>query len=233
MSKPPRVRRFPGPRVWALAQEAYLAGESARSIAERLDLTVNGLRKRAARHGWTRTQYARALSRAEHPARALSALLARIGRRVDEGRLEEATELVRAAERLARAVRAAPPMPRPELSEAQMKAWRAAETRRLEAQWGARARAMAEALLSDRGYELADRWAPAALRWRARVLGPEQAAADFARGVAGGWADLYWDETGRLWPPRQPPPPPPEMMAQHRRQCAWRRANGKMGEEEV
>lgn len=233
MSKPPRIRRFPGQPTWTLAQEAYLAGESAASIAARLDLTVNGIRKRAARKGWTRTQHAEAVRRSEHPAEALRALLARIGRTLHEGRTGEAASLIADAERLARAVRAAPPMPRPAPSPEVMKAWREAETRRLEEYWGPRAREMAEALLSETGYDIGDRWAASALRWRARVLGPEQAALDFARGVSGGWAERYWNEAGELWPPRPPGSAAGDMQRQHQRGCEWRRGRGEDWEEEV
>lgn len=233
MSKPPRVRRFPGHQVWALAQDAYLGGESAGSIARRLDLTVNGIRKRAARHGWTRTRHAEAVKRSEHPAQVIIALMARVGRAMEAGRMEEASALIRDAEGVTRALRAAPPMAPPTPSPEAVRAWREAETRRLEAYWGPRARAMAEALLSDRGYDLGDRWAASALRWRARVLGPEQAAIDFARGVEGGWADRYWNEAGALWPPRPPQRPNGRMEAQHRRFCEGRRAIGRDWEEEV
>lgn len=233
MSKPPRIRRFPGQATWTLAQEAYLAGESARSIAARLDLTENGIRKRAARKGWTRTRHAEALKRSEHPAQALTALLARIGRTIHEGRLDEAAALIHGAEALARAVRAAPLMPRPEPSPEAMKAWREAETRRLENYWGPRARAMAEALLSEPGYDAGDRWAASALRWRARMLGPEQAALDFARGVSGGWAERYWDVDGTLWPARPPASPAADMQRQHQRLCDWLRDRGMDWVEEV
>lgn len=233
MTKPPRIRRFPSQQTWTLAQEAYLAGESAGSIAARLDLTVNGIRKRAARKGWTRTRHAEALKRSEHPGQALSALIARIGRMVHEGRIDEAAAAIHSAEALARAVRAAPPGPPLEPSPGVMKAWREAETRRLEAYWGPRARAMADDLLSERGYDFGDRWAASALRWRARVLGPEQAALDFARGVAGGWAERYWDETGALWPARPPDSPDGRMQRQHQRFCEGRRATGMDWVEEV
>ena len=232
MTKPPRLR-FPGPQTWALAQDAYLRGESAGSIAARLDLTVNGIRKRAARKSWTRTQHAETLKRSEHPGQALATLIARVGRMLHEGRIDEAAALTHSAEALARAVRAAPPGPPLEPSPAAMKAWREAETRRLEDYWGQRARAMAEALLSDRGYDLADRWAASALRWRARVLGPEQAALDFARGVAGGWAERYWDEDGTLWPPRPPDSPDGRMQRQHAWLAGARRASGMDWAEEV
>lgn len=233
MSKPPRIRRFPGQKVWTLAQDAYLAGESAGSIARRLDLTENGIRKRAARKGWTRTQHAEAVKRSEHPAQALTTLIARIGRAVHEGRMDDLGALVQTAGGLARAIRAAPPPPPMTPSPEVMRAWREAETRRLEEYWGRRGREMAEALLSDPGYDIADRWAASALRWRARVLGPEQAERDFVRGVEGGWADRYWDEEGRLWPAVPPNSPSNRMQLQHLRGCEWRRENGMDREEEV
>ncbi|HYC96575.1 hypothetical protein [Brevundimonas sp.] len=233
MTKPPRIRRFPGQQTWTLAQEAYLAGESARSIAARLDLTENGIRKRAARKGWTRTRHAEALKRSEHPGQALSALIARIGRMLHEGRVEEAAALTPSAEALARAVRAAPPGPPLQPSPEVMKAWREAETRRLEAYWGPRARAMAEALLRETGYDIGDRWAASALRWRARVLGPEQAALDFARGVSGGWAERYWDVDGTLWPARPPASPDGRMQRQHAWLAGARRECGMDWTEEV
>lgn len=233
MSKPPRIRRFPGQPVWTLAQDAYLAGESAASIARRLDLTVNGIRKRAARHGWTRTQHAEAVKRSEHPSQALSALLVRIGRAVHEGRMDDAGRLIHDAESLTRAIRAAPPPPPMTPSPEVMRAWRDAETRRLEEYWGQRGREMAEALLRDRGHDAADRWAASALRWRARVLGPEQAERDFVRGVAGGWAARYWDEEGRLWPAVSPNSPSGRMQVHHLRLCKGRRQHGMDWEEEV
>ncbi len=233
MNKPPRIRRFPGQKVWTLAQDAYLAGESAASIARRLDLTENGIRKRAARKGWTRTQHAEAVKRSEHPSQALSALLTRIGRAMHEGRMDDAGAMIRDAESLTRAIRAAPPPPPMTPSPEVMRAWREAETRRLEDYWGRRGREMAEALLRDRGYDVADRWAASALRWRARVLGPEQAERDFVRGVEGGWAARYWDEQGRLWPARPPNSPSGRMQVQHQRLCEGRRQHGMDWEEGV
>lgn len=225
MSKAPRVRYFPGPQVWALAQDAYLAGESAASIAGRLGLTVNGIRKRAARKGWTRTQAAEALERSRDPILAVREMLERIGPLVHAGRLEEAFELIQRASMMAHTVRAMPdPEPaRVEPDSREMRAWRAAESRRLAAEWEARAHQMARDLLTDPGYPSCDSWAIGAFRWRAEHLGPEQAALDFAKGVSGGWASRYWDEEGRLWPPRIPVAASGKMQSQHLAGCAAHR----------
>lgn len=214
MSKPPRIRRFPGPQIWALAQDAYLQGEPAASIADRLDLTVNGIRKRAARKGWTRTQAEAARKRNAHPHQALHTLLDEVGRAAAEGRLDSVLSLLTGAERLKRVAAAAPRPPLEPSPEAQAR-WRATETARLEKHWGERAFRMAQDLLSDRGYDLADNWALEALRWRARVLGPDQARRDFLRGVRGGWARRYWDEAGALLPPEPGEEPEARMWRQH------------------
>lgn len=215
MSKPPRIRRFPGSQIWALAQDAYLQGEPAASIADRLDLTVNGIRKRAVRKGWTRTQAEAARQRNAHPHQALNTLLDEVGRAAAEGRLETVLSLLTGAERLTRVAAAAPRPPLEPSPEIQAR-WREAETRRLETQWGERALRMAQALLSDRGYDLADNWSLEALRWRARVLGPDQARRDFLRGVRGGWAGRYWDEAGVWLPPDEGEQPEARMWRQHR-----------------
>ncbi|WP_396595566.1 hypothetical protein [Brevundimonas sp. R86498] len=196
----PRVRYFAGPEVWTLAQEAYLRGEAAASIAARLNLTVNGLRKRAARKGWTRTQHAAALKHNAHPAHTLSLLVERIGRLAHEGRLEEMQALVATANGLVRAVRAAPPPPRPEPSIEAQRAWRAAETARLEAVCWREAQRLAEAMLSQEAHAVSGPLSLAAYHWRARVLGPEVAEADFQRGQRGGWWRAFWDQEARLKP---------------------------------
>ena len=162
------------------------------------------------------------------PAEAFEAALARAGAAIAAGRGAEAAGLLKAAETLARLRQATPPehLPTPEEWAAQEEArrvarveeqaaWREAETARLEAHWGRRAFQMAHALLSDRGHDLADGWAVSALRWRAENLGPEQALADFARAVEGGWAARYWDEYGRLKPVEPPPLPDDRMWRQH------------------
>ena len=205
MSKPPRIRYFAGPATWALARDAYLGGEAAASIARRLGLTVNGLRKRAARHGWTRTQHARALARERRPDQVLGEMLARIGPALRDGRLEEAADLARAAERLTRVADAAerilPPTPQEEADARKAEDERiAADQARWEAAVYERAEHLAEALLSAAGHGIGACWSHPALHWRARMLGPKVAQADFARAVHGGWADRYYTPEGALKP---------------------------------
>lgn len=53
--------RIRGKRIWALARARYLAGESARAVAEALGLTEYAIRKRISREGWSK----RALAEAE------------------------------------------------------------------------------------------------------------------------------------------------------------------------
>ena len=209
MSKPPRIRYFAGPETWALARDAYLGGEAAASIARRLGLTVNGIRKRAARHGWTRTQHARALARERRPDQVLGEMLARIGPALREGRLEEAADLARAAERLTRVADAAerllPPTPQEKADAlAAETARRAADQARWERAVYERAEALADALLSAEGHGIGACWSHAAFHWRARVLGPKVAHADFARAVYGGWADRYYTPEGALEPLADP-----------------------------
>lgn len=212
MGKPVRIRYFAGPATWALARDAYLGGESAPSIARRLGLSVNGIRKRAARHGWTRTQHAEALSRQRRPDQVLSDMLAQIIPALREGRYEQAADLARAAERLTRVADAAerllPPTPWEEnearkAAEAEAKA---REERFQQAVWE-RARSLAEAMLAEETHGVAAAWSHAAYHWRARTLGREIAASDFAAAVSGGWASHYWDGRGRLKPLAQPRPP--------------------------
>ena len=58
----PRRRDYKirGKRVWALAQGRYLAGGSARSVAEALGLTEYAIRKRISREGWSKRAVAEA-----------------------------------------------------------------------------------------------------------------------------------------------------------------------------
>ena len=48
-------------RVWALVQQRYLSGQSARRVAESLGVTEAAIRKRAQREGWTKRAVAEAL----------------------------------------------------------------------------------------------------------------------------------------------------------------------------
>ena len=52
------LRKYRGPEVWARVRTAYLAGESAPSVARRFDVGLGNLRKRASAEGWTRNRAA-------------------------------------------------------------------------------------------------------------------------------------------------------------------------------
>lgn len=49
-----RLRKYRGPETWAKVREAYLAGEPAPSVAQRFDVGLASIRKKASREGWTR-----------------------------------------------------------------------------------------------------------------------------------------------------------------------------------
>lgn len=54
-----RLRKYRGPETWAKVREAYLAGEPAASVAQRFDVSLANIRKKASREGWTRHAMAR------------------------------------------------------------------------------------------------------------------------------------------------------------------------------
>ncbi len=124
-----RLRKYRGPETWARVKAAYIAGESAPSVARRFDVGLSNLRRRAMAEGWTRARIAERLDRglsrggSDDPSPALAALatletgaeppwidpqtaVARAFRRaawlVSEGRAMEAAALIRAAEALER-----------------------------------------------------------------------------------------------------------------------------------
>ncbi len=119
-----RLRKYRGPETWARVKAAYIAGESAPSVARRFDVGLSNLRRRAMAEGWTRNRIAEQLDlkperrRAPAPA-ALAPLLAlkdgdeapwidprtarqramrRINWLVSEGRGNEAGALARAVQ---------------------------------------------------------------------------------------------------------------------------------------
>ena len=120
--------RFRGPETWAAAREAYIAGETAASIAARLGVTVGALRQRAARGGWSRRALAAAaeaplarIAAARPPAppgeaptpaaepdapppavgEVLDAALSRAAHCLQAGRADEALRAIALGERLA------------------------------------------------------------------------------------------------------------------------------------
>lgn len=124
-----RLRKYRGPETWAQVRKAYVAGESAPSVARRFDVGLANLRRRAMAEGWTRKRIAERLDLralrggADDPPPALMALaeleampeppridayaaLSKAVRRaawlVSQGQAAEATALLRAAEALDR-----------------------------------------------------------------------------------------------------------------------------------
>jgi hypothetical protein len=124
-----RLRKYRGPETWARVRAAYVAGESAPSVARRFDVGLSNLRRRAMQEGWTRSRIAERLDRglvrggADDPSPALAPLdlsseaveppyidpeiaIGRAMRRaawlVSEGQAGEALALLRAAEALQR-----------------------------------------------------------------------------------------------------------------------------------
>ena len=53
-----RLRKYRGPETWAQVRRAYVAGESAPSVARRFDVGLSNLRRRARAEGWTRIRIA-------------------------------------------------------------------------------------------------------------------------------------------------------------------------------
>jgi hypothetical protein len=56
-----RLRNYRGPETWARVRAAYVAGESAPSVARRFDVGLSNLRRRALAEGWTRSRIAERL----------------------------------------------------------------------------------------------------------------------------------------------------------------------------
>lgn len=56
-----RLRKYRGPETWARVKAAYVAGESAPSVARRFDVGLSNLRRRAMQEGWTRNRIAQRL----------------------------------------------------------------------------------------------------------------------------------------------------------------------------
>ena len=230
-------RNFPA-ETWAVVRDAYLGGETAESIARRLNMSINTIRKRAGRCGWTHAAHARAIQRAVEAgpaaridlAQARDAAVAHAAALLSEGRALEASAMLRAAEALGRAgfgeaggseaggLAAGPEADTPEADAAVEETLRQISDHidRLAIE---RASQLALDLLTDEGPPQAV-YSAFAFRWRARVLGPAVALADYARGLQGGWASRYWDAEGRLIPQDPvPPAPDPGMVRQHLRLC--------------
>lgn len=115
-----RLRKYRGPETWARVKAAYVAGESAPSVARRFDVGLSNLRRRALKEGWTRKCVAEALdfkplrgeglealdalpeAPAIDPRDAIGKAVRRAAWLVSEGRGAEATALLRADDALKR-----------------------------------------------------------------------------------------------------------------------------------
>lgn len=124
-----RLRKYRGPETWARVRAAYVAGESAPSVARRFDVGLSNLRRRAMAEGWTRRRIAETLDLkplrggADDPPPAIGALadlealpetpwvdprdamakaVCRAAWLIEQGQAAEATVLLRAAEALDR-----------------------------------------------------------------------------------------------------------------------------------
>ena len=236
-------RNFPA-ETWAVVRDAYLGGETAESIARRLNMSVNTIRKRASRCAWTHAAHARAIARAcaDGPVapidlgQARDAAVAHAAALLAEGRALEASAILRAAEALGRAGggeaggRAAGAGPEPDTAEADAVEETLRQiSRHIDQIAIERAGQLALDLLTDEGPPQAV-YGGFAFLWRARVLGPAVALADYAQGLKGGWASRYWDAEGRLIPQDPvPPPPDPGMVRQHLRLCRAAAGGGDGG----
>jgi hypothetical protein len=230
-----RLRKYRGPEVWKRVRQAYEAGESGPSVARRFDVGLANLRKKARENGWSRKHTAARLDQELEPDRAdiaappsppvdprqaVEEAMQRAGGLLVQGRGGEAQVLVRSAEALARladrteptrAVEAA----QEEASEEDIAQWMAER----DADIIDNATRLACAMLMDQPMGEAGRYSAFLYHWRARHLGPEATASDFAYAVDGGWAPNYFNAEGRLRPLPEPITPLGMMVAQHLRRA--------------
>jgi hypothetical protein len=97
MSNPPRqTYKIAGAATWELIRAGYLAGDSARALAERYGVSEHAIRKRITIERWTKRDYAAALEARGLPAR------------------EPRSKTLNEAERFAAQYVAAPAPPEPE-----------------------------------------------------------------------------------------------------------------------
>ena len=241
-----RLRKYRGPEVWKRVRAAYEAGESGASVARRFDVGLANLRKKSQREGWSRKDVASRLDRELEPARtgptpgptleptpadiapappvdprkAVEEAMQRAGGLLVQGRGEEAQVLVRSAEALARLADRAEPA---KAAQGDDEALSEDDLAQLIAQRDAdiigEATRLAHAMLMDQPMGESARYGAFLYHWRARHLGPEATAADFAHAVDGGWAPNYFDAEGRLRPLPEPITPLGMMVAQHLRRA--------------
>jgi len=236
-----RLRKYRGPEVWARVRQAYEAGESGPSVARRFDVGLANLRKKARQEAWSRRHTAARLDRELEPGRpdaartvpfggqaepapvdprrAVEEAMQRAGGLLAQGRSGEAQALVRSAEALARLVERAEPAKA--AAELQDEASQEDDVARWMAERDAdiidQATKLAWSMLMDKPMGDAARYAAFGYHWRARHLGPQATACDFAHAVEGGWASRYFDVQGGLRPLPEPITPLGLMVDQHLR----------------
>lgn len=209
-----RLRKYRGPEVWARVRLAYEAGESGPSVAQRFDIGLANLRKKCRLEGWSRRHQAERADR-DLPGERIAAAAGI----AEEGRVDRQAALAACLDHAAAA------MARGEgpAALAALKAARAyteltgqlrdpeAEAERTATRWAAiealcrsdavrtEACKLAADMLVGTPQQTQSRTAMM-YHWRADHLGPEAAAADYARALADGSARYYWDEAGVLRP---------------------------------
>lgn len=224
-----RLRKYRGREIWAKVRAAYVAGEPGPQLAQRFDVGLANLRKKAMREGWTR----RAASRDSDPlilatqpdllggpvadragaedaamplGRAIATAVQRAASLVTAGRAAEATALLKAAEALSRHADAEPhPEPAPVLTDAQdidREAGFRTAWELLDLTIQERASALAADLIGDTGSGAANHMA-FLLRWRAEMLGPAIAEADREREYDRRTRPPTRDANGGLRPARE------------------------------
>ncbi|MDI1325767.1 MAG: hypothetical protein PSV23_03100 [Brevundimonas sp.] len=211
-----RLRKYRGPEVWARVRQAYEAGESGPSVAQRFDIDLANLRKKCRLEGWSRRHQAERSDRDLPGGR-----IAVVRDLAEQGPVDRQAALAACLDHAAAA------MARGEgpAALAALKAARAyteltgqlhdpaAEAERTATRWRAiealcrsdavrtEARKLAEGMLAGTPQQTQSQTAMM-YHWRAEHLGPEAAAGDYARALADGSAGYYWDDDGVLKPLR-------------------------------
>ncbi len=133
------------------------------------------------------------------PHEALTRATRHAARLLAQGRGAEAAALVKAAQGLTALIEADPTLAAepqtPEITEDKARTWREGMLKTIMAE----AERLAADMLQDETRS-AQAMGAFAYHWRARNLGPECAAADYARAASHHWVARYWDAEGRLLP---------------------------------
>ncbi|MGZ9098887.1 MAG: hypothetical protein ACXW3O_04215, partial [Brevundimonas sp.] len=212
-----RLRKYRGPEVWARVRQAYEAGESGPSVAQRFDIGLANLRKKCRLEGWSRRHQAERSDRdlpgeriagpaaagapgTERPVdrqAALAACLDHAAAAMARGEGQAALAALKAARAYTELTGQ---LRDPAAEEAADEAkWRAIEGLCRFEVIEVEARRLAEGMLAGTPQPTLSQTA-IMYHWRAEHLGPEIAARDYARALAEGETGYYWDENGVLRP---------------------------------